>query len=662
MIALPPAVQAHGAIAASMEPKGRGGKGARSGAGRDRSGCDAIPGRGIAAVARHFIAALSYPRGRGLEVEIQTWSLPMPFRAPVKDLAFALRVAGHDDLIAQAFPDLDAETVGAVLEAAGAFAGDVLAPLNRSSDTVGAKIVNGAVVTSPGMAQAYRAFVADGWTSLSAEPEFGGQGLPKALELAVCEMVDAANMAFGLCPMLTQGAVEALTLHGTARQKQLYLPRMIAGEWTGAMALTEPQAGTDLAALTTRAVPDADGGYRITGQKIFITWGDHDCAENIVHLILARTPDSPPGVKGISLFLAGKHEVGEDGRLGPRNAFRAASLEHKLGIHGSPTCVMLYEGAKAELVGGLGQGLAQMFVMMNAARLQVGVQGAAIAERAFQQALAFSQERRQGRAAWSVDYPAPIYDHPDVRRMLMLMKARTEAARGICLLTGVLTDLAKHAQDAAGRAAARARQDLLVPIAKAWSTDTGVEVASMGLQVHGGMGFIEETGAAQHYRDARIAPIYEGANGIQALDLVGRKIRPDQGAAMKALCAEMAADAASLAATADMAGAGARLASGVAALERATDWLLGHPGADGLAGATPYLKLCGDVIGGWRLARQAMLAAEAPDPSDPWLRSKAALLRVYAAQVLTGAPGLADAVAEGAADLEATSAEAMFAG
>ena len=458
--------------------------------------------------------------------------------------------------------------------------------------------------------------------------------------------------------MLTQAGIEALTLHGTERQKRLVLPKMVSGEWPSAMVLTEPQAGTDLAALTTRADPDGQGGYRISGQKIFITWGDHDCADNICHLLLARTPDAPAGVKGISLFLASKYEIGDNGSLGARNGFRAASLEHKLGIHGSPTCVMLYEGAKAELVGELGQGLAHMFVMMNAARLQVGVQGVAIAERAFQQALAFSQERRQGKAVWSADYPAQIYDHPDVRRMLMLMKAKTEAARGICLTTGVLTDLARHAVAEDARSAAKARQELLTPIAKAWSTDVGCEVASLGVQVHGGMGFIEETGAAQYYRDSRITPIYEGTNGIQAIDLVGRKIRTDDGAAIHGLCAEMAAGADVLSRTPELAQVGRRLTTGVAALERATDWLLTNGGAASLAGATPYLKLCGDVIGGWMLGRQALAAAGS---DDPWLQGKAALARVYAAQVLTGASGLADSVVEGAADLEATPASALSA-
>ena len=579
----------------------------------------------------------------------------MTFRAPVRDLAFSLKTVGHDSLIARAYPDLDTDTVSAVLEAAGAFASDVLAPLNRGGDTVGAKYANGVVTAAPGFADAYRAFVADGWNSLSADPAHGGQGLSKAMELAVFEMVHAANMAFGLCPMLTQGAIEALAQHGTERQKRLVLPKLVSGEWTGAMCLTEPQAGSDLAALTTMARPDGQGGWLITGQKIFITWGDHDAADNICHLIIARTPDAPPGVKGISLFLASKHLLDADGNLGPRNDFRAGSIEHKLGIHGSPTCVMLYEGARAELVGELGQGLPHMFVMMNAARLQVGVQGVAIAERAFQQALAFSQERKQGRTTWDAD--GMIYGHPDVRRTLMLMKAKTEAARAICLTTGVLSDIARHADSEAERNAAKARAELLTPIAKAWSTDVGVEVASMGVQVHGGMGFIEETGAAQHYRDARIAPIYEGANGIQAIDLVGRKVAGDGGEAMRSLCAELAKTADDLSRAPDLAGVGARLAAGVAALERSTDWVLAHSGADRLAAATPYLKLAGDVIGGAMLGRQALAAAAGAE--DPWLRSKSALARIYASQVLGLAPGSADGLMEGADDFAATSAAAL---
>ena len=578
----------------------------------------------------------------------------MSFRAPARDLAFALKVVGHSDLLAGAFPDLDEDTVQAVLEAAAAFADNELAPLNRKGDLEGARYENGTVTAAPGFAEAYRHFVEQGWNSLSAEPEHGGQGLSKAMELAVFEMVHAANMAFGLCPMLTQGAIEALALHGTERQKALVLPKLVSGEWTGAMCLTEPQAGSDLSALTSIARPDGQGGYLLSGQKIFITWGDHDAADNICHLLIARTPDAPPGVKGISLFLANKFEVKDDGTLGGRNSFRPASIEHKLGIHGSPTCVMLYEDAQAELVGELGQGLPHMFVMMNAARLQVGVQGVAIAERAFQQALAFSQERKQGRTAWEAD--GAIYGHPDVRRTLMLMKAKIEAARGICLITGVLADVAWRAESEAVREAAKARQELLTPIAKAWSTDVGVEVASQGLQVHGGMGFIEETGAAQHYRDARIAPIYEGTNGIQAIDLVGRKVRGNGGAAMKALCDDMALTANLLTGSPGLAGVSRRLAEGVAALDRATDQVLAADNVSVLSLASPYLRLAGDVIGGWILGRHALAAAGS---DDPWMVAKGSLARLYASQVLALAPGIADGLSEGVEDLEATPAAAL---
>ncbi len=454
-------------------------------------------------------------------------------------------------------------------------------------------------------------------------------------------MVHAANPAFGLCPMLTQGAVEALSLHGTPRQQALVLPKLVSGAWTGTMNLTEPQAGSDLSTLTTRAEPDGQGGYRLTGQKTFISWGDHDMAENICHLVLARTPDSPAGVKGVSLFLATQIHVNIDGSLGDRNTLGAASIERKLGIHASPTCIMVFENARAELVGELGKGLAHMFAMMNAARLQIGASGVGVAERAFQRALAYSQERKQGRSAWSADVPAPIYDHPDVRRTLALMKAKIAAARGICLTTAVLADLATFAETPAERAIAKARQELLTPIAKAWSTEVGVDVASCGVQIHGGMGFVEETGAAQHYRDARIGPIYEGTNGIQAVDLVTRKIQKDQGAAMRLLCADIDDVAAALFQARALPAAGRRLLIAKAALTRATEWLLANPGDGSLAAATPYLKLCGDVIGGWALARQALI--------NPTGRQGGfSLLQVFASQVLTAAEGLADTVCDGA--------------
>jgi alkylation response protein AidB-like acyl-CoA dehydrogenase len=579
----------------------------------------------------------------------------MPYRAPVREIALALEAAGFSAL-APAFPELDDATLNAVLEGGAAFAEGVLAPLNRVGDQTGARFENGAVVAAPGFAAAYADYAAGGWASLSADPEHGGQGLPKAVDTAVYDMMNGANIAFSLCPMLTQSAVEALARHGTERQKAVVLPKLVSGEWTGAMNLTEPQAGTDLAAVASRAEPDGDGGYRITGQKIFITWGDHDMAENICHMVLARLPDAPPGVKGISLFLAPKRLIGEDGRTGAANGLGPASIEHKLGIHGSPTCVMAYEGAKAELVGEPNQGLAHMFVMMNAARLHVGVQGVGVAEAAFQQALAFAQERRQGRAAWSAEQPGAIFDHPDVRRMLMTMKAKTAAARGICLMTGVMADLARVAATEAERDGARARQELLTPIAKAWSTDVGVEVASLGVQVHGGMGYVEETGAAQFYRDARIAPIYEGTNGIQALDLAGRKLDQTNGHAMLALSAEMLATAEALGEDPALQPVGARLAEGVGALEHATKWLLENRGVESLAGATMYLKLAGDVIGGWMLGRQAMIAAGG---AEPWLAARAPLARFYASQVLTGAPALAAAVMAGAEDLAAVSAEGL---
>ena len=591
----------------------------------------------------------------------------MSYKAPVRDLQFSLREAADFGRLEAVFPAADTDTVGAVLEAAGSFAADVLAPLNRAGDTHGARLENGVVRSAPGFADAYRAFAAGGWNGLTASTDFGGQGLPKALEIAVFEMIQSANMAFGLCPMLTLGAIEALSAHGTPAQKATYLPKLTSGEWTGTMNLTEPQSGSDLGGITTRAEPDEDGGYRITGQKIYITWGDHDVADNIVHLVLARLPGAPAGSRGLSLFLAPKILVDETGALGAANALRAASLEHKLGIHASPTCVMLFEGAKAELVGAPNQGLAAMFVMMNAARLQVGVQGVAIAERAYQQALTFSLERKQGRSAWTGASPSRLFDHPDVRRSLMLMKARIEAARGLCLSTAVAADLARHAPNPVDREAARMREDLLTPIAKAWSTDMGVDVASQALQIHGGMGFIEETGAAQHYRDARILPIYEGTNGIQAIDLMGRKLAIGKGKAVRELVAEIFPTASALKSADDawLHTIGARLEAGLAAVQSATGWMLerrGHAQPDALAGATPYLKLLGDVVGGWMLAKGALAASQniaAGEGDKEYWRTRIGLARVYAEQVLAQAPALSQAVSQGAIDLFRATPESL---
>ncbi|QQQ19253.1 acyl-CoA dehydrogenase [Brevundimonas vitis] len=582
----------------------------------------------------------------------------MTYRAPVRDLAFTLEaVAGLDQVAATgAFPDYDADLMRAVLDAAGQVSEEVLAPLNRIGDQQGATYANGAVTAAPGFADAYRQFAAGGWLGLAAPTHAGGQGLPKALELAAYETVHAANMAFGLCPMLSLAAIEALEAHGTEHQKTMYLPRMVSGEWTGAMCLTEPQAGSDLGALTSTAVPNGDGTYSLTGQKIYITWGDHDATDNIVHLVLARLPDAPAGPKGISLFLANKYLVKPDGSLGDRNGFRPVGIEHKLGIHASPTCVMAYEGAIAELVGRPNEGLSHMFTMMNAARVGVGMEGVGIAERAYQHALAYAADRRQGRSVWTGEASAPILDHPDVRRTLAVMKARIAAGRALCLSTGVAADLARHAATEDERQFWKGREDLLTPIAKAWSTDMGVEVASQGVQIHGGMGFVEETGAAQHYRDARIAPIYEGTNGIQAMDLVGRKLGQDGGASAKAVIGEMKATLAELARLYDGKPV-ERFATAIGAVEDATLWILDRKAAadgaaDVLAAAAPYLTLMGDVIGGWMLAKGALTAKARLDAGDTdveWLGGRITLYEVYAANVLGHASSRLAAIGQGGA-------------
>ena len=591
----------------------------------------------------------------------------MTYRAPVRDLAFTLDVVGADQLSATgAFPDYDSDVRDAVLQAAGQFSEEVLAPLNRIGDQKGSTYADGAVTAAPGFADAYRQFAAGGWTGLSASVSAGGQALPKALELAAYETVHAANMAFGLCPMLSLAAIEALEQVGTEQQKETYLTRLVSGEWTGAMVLTEPGAGSDLGALTATATPNGDETYSLTGQKIFITWGDHDATDNIVHLVLARLPDAPKGPKGISLFLASKFEVTPDGTLGERNSFRPVGIEHKLGIHASPTCVMAYEGARAELVGRPNEGLAHMFVMMNAARLAVGVEGVGIAERAYQGALAYALDRRQGRSVWTGEASSPIFDHPDVRRSLAVMKAKISAARAICLLTGVAADMAEHAADETDRRRWKAREDLFTPIAKAWSTDVGVEVASAGLQVHGGMGFIEETGAAQHYRDARIAPIYEGTNGIQAMDLVGRKLSMDGGQAARDLITDMKKTLAELSRL--YSGKPVeRFATAIEAVEDATLWLLDRKAdpaaaADVLSGADAYLKLLGDVAGGWLLAKGALLARarlDAGDGDPAWLEGKMDLYEVYAANVLGHVSSRLAAVGQGGDLLQRMTVEAL---
>ncbi len=594
----------------------------------------------------------------------------MTYRAPVRDMAFVLQeVAGLGSLAGKGdFAELTPDLIEAVLEEGAKLAGDVLAPLNKSGDHEGARLEADGVKTPKGFPEAYARWVEGGWGSLAASPEFGGQGLPLALATAMQEMWNAANMGFGLCPILSQGTVEALTAHGTEEQKRLYLSRLISGEWTGTMNLTEPQAGSDLNALKAKAVPQGDGTYRITGTKIFITYGDHDMAENIVHLVLARLPDAPAGTRGISLFLVPKYLVNADGSLGARNDAKCVGLEEKLGIHGSPTCVMSFGdngGAIGTLIGQENKGLACMFTMMNNARLLVGTQGVAVAERAYQHALAYATERKQGRSTGSTLAPGemePIVVHPDVRRMLFTMKALTEAARAICYANAVAIDRAHHGATPEERAEGQARADLLTPIAKSFSTDIGCEVASLGVQIHGGMGFIEETGAAQYYRDARILPIYEGTNGIQAIDLVTRKLPLGNGAVVKGFIAEMRETAAKARAAnhEGLASIGVALDQRLDTLDKATDWMLARLKSatdDCLAGASPYLRLFGTVAGGHFLALGALAAAKAE--GDSFLAARLATARFYAAQQLPLAEGLLAPATAGAETLYALDAEAL---
>ena len=560
------------------------------------------------------------------------------YRAPVADLRFCLEhLCDLEELATRpGFEEATPDMVAAVLEEAGRFAGEVLAPLNWPGDREGAKLVDGKVELPEGFADAYARFVENGWPALDMPADFGGQGMPKAVGTAVNECWHAANIAFALGPMLTQGAIDAVEQHAPDALKATYLEKMVSGEWSGTMNLTEPQAGSDLSAVRTRAVPEGDH-YRITGQKIFITWGEHEASENIVHLVLARLPDAPEGTRGISLFLVPKYLVGDDGTPGERNDLRAVSLEHKLGIHASPTCVMSYGdegGAVGYLVGEENKGLACMFTMMNAARLAVGLQGVAIGERAYQAAVDYAKERIQGGAPGR-DGRVAIIEHADVRRMLLTMRALVEAGRALSLVAVAAFDRAATAADEDERKAHQARVDLLTPIVKAWATENGQEVASLGVQVHGGMGYIEETGAAQHLRDARITTIYEGTTGIQALDLVGRKTLRDGGAAMRDLVAEMRALLPELEAdeaTADLAGP---YTVAVDQGEAGLAWLLQHGGSEPAVPASvavPYLMLQGTVCGAWVMARSALaasraLAAGAEDPG--FLETKRLVARFY---------------------------------
>jgi 3-(methylthio)propanoyl-CoA dehydrogenase len=588
------------------------------------------------------------------------------YRAPLREMRFVLEellgsapLAGSPKL-----PDYSDELAQSVLQEAARFAETVLEPLNRPGDLEGARWTAEGVHAAAGFGDAYRQFVAGGWPALGADPEYGGLPVPRVLATAVGEFWGSANLAFKLGPMLTQAAAHALELCGSTLQKQRYLRRLVSGEWTGTMVLTEPQAGSDLGQVRTRAAPEGDH-YRLSGQKIFITWGDHDLTPNTVHLVLGRLDGAPAGVRGISLFLVPKFVVNEDGSLGARNEVRCLSVEHKLGIHASPTCVLAFgeqHGALAHLVGEPGRGLEYMFIMMNSARLSVGSEGYAVGERAFQRAAEWARIRVQGRPPVAAPSgPLPIIHHPDVKRMLLTMKAQTEASRALALYAALQFDLAEHDPQPAARAAALARAELLIPIVKGWCTELGNEVAAIGVQVHGGMGFIEETGAAQYVRDVRITTIYEGTTGIQANDLLGRKLGRDRGAALMALLADMERELSALP-TAPPALAAIRQASleALAGLNSATQSLLAALASRpdvALAVAVPYLKLCGYVLGGYLMARAAALAAPRQEgPEREFYAAKLHTAAFYAAQVLPQAFALARVVQSGGTSVIETDA------
>ena len=590
----------------------------------------------------------------------------MTYTAPIADQRFALETIADLDGLARlpAFAALSPDLVSAILEEAGKFSAGVFAPLNRLGDTEGARWNDGVVTLPEGYKAAYRQYVEGGWGSLGAHPDHGGQGLPFALASAVQEQLTSANMAFSLCPMLTQGAIEALAAHASPEQQSVYLTKLVSGEWTGTMNLTEPQAGSDVGALRTRAEPHADGSYRIKGSKIFITWGEHDCADNIIHLVLARLPDAPAGTKGISLFIVPKFLVNADGSLGARNDLRCVSIEHKLGIHASPTCTMSFgdnDNCVGYLVGAENAGMKAMFTMMNHARVNVGLQGVSIAERAYQGALAYARDRVQSARLGGSRAPVRIIEHADVRRMLLTMKATTEAIRALAYLNAAAVDRAHAETDADARKAAQGLADLLTPITKGYATDMGVEMSSLAVQVFGGMGFIEETGAAQHYRDSRIAPIYEGTNGIQALDLVGRKLPMDGGVHWRRVFTDIRNFLGQLPANGDLGAIKPYLTDALDALNSATVWLAGQKPEEvdnTAAGATPYLRMFGIVLGGWLLARQAAVAAErltAGEGDPAYFKAKIVTARFFAEQVVPQATALLGPVTRGGALLYALS-------
>jgi len=592
------------------------------------------------------------------------------YTAPLKDMLFVVNELANLSAI-HALPgceDATPDTVEAVLEENAKFCGEVIAPLNHPADKEPSFWHDGEVTTSKGFKEAFRAFADAGWQGVQHPAEYGGQGLPKLVATPCIEMLHGANLAFALVALLTDGAVEALLTAGTEEQKQRYIGPLLSGQWTGTMNLTEPQAGSDLAAVRTRAVPQGDGTYKVFGTKIFITYGEHDMAENIIHLVLARTPDAPPGVKGISLFIVPKFHVNDDGSLGERNDVHCVSIEHKLGIKASPTAVLQFGdhgGAIGTLVGEENRGLEYMFIMMNAARFGVGMQGIGLAERAYQQTVAFAKDRVQSRAVEGSSGPVAIIQHPDVRRMLMSMRAQTEAARALAYVGAGLSDLAHSHPDEAVRKANLATYEYLVPVIKGWSTEMSENVARDGVQVHGGMGFIEETGAAQHYRDAKILTIYEGTTAIQANDLVGRKTVRDGGAVAKAILAQVRAVEAQLgdAQDADLAAIRTQLAAGSTALEAVVEFVVANTKSDPravFAGSVLYLKLAGIVLGGWQMARAALVARrklEAGEGDASFLRAKIATARFFADHILSGADGLRHAIVDGSAGVLALDVE-----
>ena len=596
----------------------------------------------------------------------------MTYQAPIREQKFVLEVIADTEELSRlpGFGDVSSDLVSAIVDEAGKFAQEVWAPLNRVGDEQGAKWNDGVVTLPPGFQEAYKRYVEAGWGSIAASPDHGGQGMPFAVSLAVQESLTSANLAFSLCPMLTLGAIEAIEAHASDEQKQTYLSRIVTGEWTATMNLTEPQAGSDVGALKTKAEPQPDGTYRIKGHKIFITWGEHDCAENIIHLVLARTPGAPAGTKGISLFIVPKFLVNPDGSLGARNDLRCVSIEHKLGIHASPTCVMSYgdhDACVGYLVGEENSGMRAMFTMMNHARINVGLQGVSIAERAYQGAVAYALDRVQSaRLGASTRTPVRIIEHADVRRMLLTMKARTEGVRALAYWNAAAVDRGIHGTDEEYRKAARGLADLLTPLTKSYATDTGVEVASLAIQVFGGMGFIEETGAAQHLRDARITPIYEGTNGIQALDLVGRKLPMDGGAHWQRLFADIRAFTEALPGAGAVAALKAPLADALSSLEDATRWFAQHANQpDDVAGsATPYQRLFASVVCAYLLARQAVEAERrlaAGEGDAGFLSAKTVTARFYLEQILPQDVALLGPVTKGSELLYALSEDQFLA-